>query len=129
MLTPIMKPSASCVSSLPASAPCGCSSPPCSSMRRILGVGGGSGRPGGGGGGGTCAVARTEMTRTHAITNGRMGSQSTLCPMPQGFHGRVLFVDLGSKTSRVETVDPKVYRDYLGGYGLGASLMWQHYPK
>ncbi|NVB84537.1 MAG: aldehyde ferredoxin oxidoreductase family protein [Kofleriaceae bacterium] len=46
----------------------------------------------------------------------------------KGFHGRVLFVDLSAKTHRVETVDGSVYRDYLGGYGLGAWLMWKHYP-
>jgi aldehyde:ferredoxin oxidoreductase len=45
-----------------------------------------------------------------------------------GFHGKVLFVDLSTKTSRVETVDPSVYRQYLGGYGLGAWLMWKHFP-
>src|SRR3954471_7140970 len=48
--------------------------------------------------------------------------------MGDGFHGRVLFVDLGAQTSRVETIDPAVYRDYLGGYGLGAWLMWKHFP-
>src|SRR3569623_1880818 len=45
-----------------------------------------------------------------------------------GFHGRVLFVDLTPQTSRVETIDPAVYRDYLAGYGLGAWLMWKHFP-
>ncbi len=43
-------------------------------------------------------------------------------------HGKVLFVDLGAKTSRVEHVDETVYRSYLGGYGLGAWLMWKHFP-
>src|SRR5579863_1426706 len=47
----------------------------------------------------------------------------------KGFHGRVLFVDLSAKTSRVEAVDASVYRNYLGGYGLGAWLMWKHFPK
>jgi aldehyde:ferredoxin oxidoreductase len=46
----------------------------------------------------------------------------------KGFHGRVLFVDLSTKTHRVEAIDPQVYRDYLGGYGLGAWLMWKHFP-
>ncbi|MEP6863444.1 MAG: aldehyde ferredoxin oxidoreductase family protein [Deltaproteobacteria bacterium] len=48
--------------------------------------------------------------------------------MGDGFHGRVLFVDLGAQTSRVETIDPEVYRNYLAGYGLGAWLMWKHFP-
>ena len=51
-----------------------------------------------------------------------------LAPVPKGFHGKVLFVDLGARTHRVEAVDPQVYRDFLGGYGLGAWLMWKHYP-
>jgi len=51
-----------------------------------------------------------------------------LAPVHKGFHGKVLFVDLTAKTHRVETVDPSVYRSYLGGYGLGAWLMWKHFP-
>jgi aldehyde:ferredoxin oxidoreductase len=51
-----------------------------------------------------------------------------LAPLHKGFHGRVLFVDLTTQTQRVETVDPSVYRSYLGGYGLGAWLMWKHFP-
>ncbi len=43
-------------------------------------------------------------------------------------HGKVLFVDLTARTHHVETVDETVYRDYLGGYGLGAWLMWRHFP-
>lgn len=45
-----------------------------------------------------------------------------------GFHGKVLFVDLTAKTHHVEPVDPSVYRQYLGGYGLGSWLMWKHFP-
>lgn len=51
-----------------------------------------------------------------------------LAPLNKGFHGKVLFVDLTTKSHRVEHVDAQVYRDYLGGYGLGAWLMWKHYP-
>ncbi len=43
-------------------------------------------------------------------------------------HGKVLFVDLTARTHHVDTVDETVYRDYLGGYGLGAWLMWRHFP-
>ncbi|MCW5803358.1 MAG: aldehyde ferredoxin oxidoreductase family protein [Deltaproteobacteria bacterium] len=45
-----------------------------------------------------------------------------------GHLGKVLFVDLTDQTHRVETVDESVYRSYLGGYGLGAWLMWKHFP-
>lgn len=51
-----------------------------------------------------------------------------LAAVHKGFHGRVLFVDLTAKTHEVQTIDPQVYRDYLGGYGLGAWLMWKHFP-
>lgn len=51
-----------------------------------------------------------------------------LAPVHKGFCGKVLFVDLGTRTHRVEPVDPQVYRDFLGGYGLGAWLMWKHFP-
>jgi aldehyde:ferredoxin oxidoreductase len=49
--------------------------------------------------------------------------------MPHGIAGRVLFVDLTEHTHWVEIVEQAVYRDYLGGYGLGAWLMWRHFPK
>jgi aldehyde:ferredoxin oxidoreductase len=45
-----------------------------------------------------------------------------------GTHGRVLHVDLGAQTSRVEAVPEDVYRQFLAGYGLGAWLMWHHFP-
>jgi len=53
-----------------------------------------------------------------------------LSPTPNryGTLGRVLVVDLTTRTSRVETVDESVYRSFLGGYGLGAYLMWKHFP-
>ena len=45
-----------------------------------------------------------------------------------GTHGRVLIVDLTDGSSRVEEVDEGVYKQFLGGYGLGAWLMWRHFP-
>jgi aldehyde:ferredoxin oxidoreductase len=51
-----------------------------------------------------------------------------LATVNKGFLGRVLFVDLTAKTHEVQAIDPQVYRDYLGGYGLGAWLMWKHFP-
>ncbi len=45
-----------------------------------------------------------------------------------GTHGKVLHVDLRHGATRVETVDESVYRQFLGGYGLGAWLMWKHFP-
>src|SRR5258706_619137 len=57
------------------------------------------------------------MSTTMARTNGRYGTL-----------GRVLVVDLTTRTSRVEELPEEVYRQYLGGYGLGAYLMWKHFP-
>lgn len=45
-----------------------------------------------------------------------------------GTHGKVLHVDLGEQRHWVEEVDEQVYRQFLGGYGLGAWLMWKHFP-
>ncbi|MEM1416895.1 MAG: aldehyde ferredoxin oxidoreductase N-terminal domain-containing protein, partial [Myxococcota bacterium] len=48
---------------------------------------------------------------------------------PQGgFHGQILHVDLGTGTHHVEKLGADVYRQFLGGYGLGAYLMWKHFP-
>ena len=55
-------------------------------------------------------------------------SDTALVQPRYGHHGRVLFVDLTTRTHRVEHVDEIVYRAYLGGYGLGAWLMWKHFP-
>src|SRR5262245_21155730 len=45
-----------------------------------------------------------------------------------GTHGRVLVVDLSDGSSRVEEIEEAVYQKFLGGYGLGAWLMWRHFP-
>ena len=45
-----------------------------------------------------------------------------------GVRGRVLFVDLSEKRHWEEPIEPSVYRQFLGGYGLGAWLLWKHFP-
>jgi aldehyde:ferredoxin oxidoreductase len=45
-----------------------------------------------------------------------------------GTHGKALIVDLAARSSRVELLDERVYKQFLGGYGLGAYLMWKHFP-
>ena len=45
-----------------------------------------------------------------------------------GTHGRILVVDLTTATSSVESLDESVYKQFLAGYGLGAYLMWKHFP-
>ena len=45
-----------------------------------------------------------------------------------GTLGRVLVVDLTTGGSTVEAIDESVYKQFLAGYGLGAWLMWKHFP-
>ena len=52
----------------------------------------------------------------------------SVSPERYGTHGRVLIVDLTDGTHQIEPVDEEVYQKFLGGYGLGAVLMWQHFP-
>ncbi len=56
-------------------------------------------------------------------------SQPALATPRFGSHGRVLIADLSTQSSRVESVEESVFRQFLGGYGLGAYLMWKHYPQ
>jgi aldehyde:ferredoxin oxidoreductase len=55
-------------------------------------------------------------------------SDTALVRPRYGHLGKVLFVDLTEQRHWVEEVDESVYRSYLGGYGLGAWLMWKHFP-
>ncbi|HYU18269.1 MAG TPA: aldehyde ferredoxin oxidoreductase family protein [Chloroflexota bacterium] len=45
-----------------------------------------------------------------------------------GHMGRVLFVDLGSGQIRAEEPDDSLYRDFLGGYGFGARVIYGQQP-
>ncbi len=45
-----------------------------------------------------------------------------------GVCGRVLHVNLSTGEHRVEAIAADVYRQFLGGYGLGAWLMWKFFP-
>ena len=44
--------------------------------------------------------------------------------MGHGYMGKILWVDLGSGEIQDEAIEEKVYRDYLGGYGLGARILF-----
>ena len=44
--------------------------------------------------------------------------------MTGGYMGKVLFVDLSIGTMREEALDEKTRRDFLGGYGLGARILY-----
>jgi aldehyde:ferredoxin oxidoreductase len=44
--------------------------------------------------------------------------------MPYGFMGKILWVDLTRKELKEEPLDEKMGRDFLGGYGLGARILF-----
>jgi aldehyde:ferredoxin oxidoreductase len=48
--------------------------------------------------------------------------------MADGVFGKVLFVDLSRGTITEEALPPAVYRDVLGGYGLGVRLLYDRIP-
>ena len=43
-----------------------------------------------------------------------------------GYMGKVLFVNLTDKTSQEIPVEEKTYREYIGGYGLGAKFLYEN---
>jgi aldehyde:ferredoxin oxidoreductase len=43
-----------------------------------------------------------------------------------GYAGKILFVDLTRKRFTVEMPDDSLYRDYIGCYGLGARVIYDH---
>jgi aldehyde:ferredoxin oxidoreductase len=49
--------------------------------------------------------------------------------MANGYMGRFLNVDLSKGTLSEEAVDPQLCRDYVGGYGVGARLLYDRIPK
>lgn len=44
--------------------------------------------------------------------------------MVGGYMGKILFVDLSTGGIDVETPDETMYRDFLGGYGVGAKILY-----
>lgn len=48
--------------------------------------------------------------------------------MPHGYWGKVLFVDLSTGQIEIQTLPDEVYRQYLGGYGLGVRVLYEHIP-
>ena len=44
--------------------------------------------------------------------------------IPKGYNGKILWIDLSSNVITEENLDESVYRDYLGGYGIGASIIY-----
>lgn len=48
--------------------------------------------------------------------------------MPDGFFGRILLVDLSRGTAEEEPLPPTIYRETLGGYGLGVRVLYDRMP-
>ena len=48
--------------------------------------------------------------------------------MARGYMGEILNVDLTSGTIEEKTLDEQLCRDYIGGYGLGAKLLYDQMP-
>jgi aldehyde:ferredoxin oxidoreductase len=48
--------------------------------------------------------------------------------MSHGCHGKILWVDLTERSFDVRELPESVYRDYLGGHGLGAKVLWDNQP-
>ncbi len=44
--------------------------------------------------------------------------------MASGFMGKILWVDLSKQQTKEEALDEKMGRDFLGGYGLGARILF-----
>jgi aldehyde:ferredoxin oxidoreductase len=49
--------------------------------------------------------------------------------MANGYMGKFLNVDLSKGTLSEEAIDPQLCRDYIGGYGLGARLLYDRIPR
>ena len=44
----------------------------------------------------------------------------------KGWNGRILWIDLTKKTTRLEKLPSKIYEDYVGGKGLGTYLLYSN---
>ena len=43
-----------------------------------------------------------------------------------GYTGKLAWIDLTARKTFVEPADPAVYRDYIGGRGVQALLIYEH---
>ena len=49
--------------------------------------------------------------------------------MGAGYTGKVLMVDLTRREVETLELGEDVYRNFMGGYGLGARILFAHIPK
>ena len=46
--------------------------------------------------------------------------------MAMAYNGKILFVDLSSKSKKEKTLPESIYRDFIGGQGLGARILYEY---
>ena len=48
--------------------------------------------------------------------------------MVNGFFGKILWINLSEGSFKEEELPEEIYRQYLGGYGLAAKLIYENMP-
>ncbi len=48
--------------------------------------------------------------------------------MPNGYMGKILWVDLTEGSFKEEELSDDIYRQYIGGYGLAAKILYENMP-
>ncbi|MHA1256514.1 MAG: aldehyde ferredoxin oxidoreductase family protein [Promethearchaeota archaeon] len=48
--------------------------------------------------------------------------------MPNGYMGKILWVDLSKESFKEELIREEIYRQYIGGYGLAAKIIYDNMP-
>ncbi len=48
--------------------------------------------------------------------------------MPNGYLGKILWINLSEETFQEESLPEEVYRQYIGGYGLATKIIYQNMP-
>ncbi len=48
--------------------------------------------------------------------------------MPNGYMGKILWVNLSDETFKEEELSDEIYRQFLGGYGLATKLIYENMP-
>jgi len=49
--------------------------------------------------------------------------------MPNGYMGKVLWIDLTKESFEEQELPEEIYKDYIGGYGLATKLIYESTPK
>ena len=48
--------------------------------------------------------------------------------MSNGFFGKILWIDLTEESFKEESLPDEIYRQYLGGHGLAAKIIYDNMP-